>query len=287
VTRKGPRWILAFAACAALGLGGCDRIVRLVRGPGFDTNTLEAALDPAIGGPDTCVVIVDTASGAELYRYGDHAVCNRPLAPCATFHAPMALIGLDDGLITPRTVWRWDLSPQPSSLWRQDANLASAFQWAPPWWWRRLATAIGPPRFAQRLQAFGYGQGRPIGDPQAFWQGPVAGGGLFISTNNQAAFLGRLYRGQLPVSPGAAAAVQGLMIEERRGDTVLSGLVGSCPSIADNSRNLGWWAGRIKSPKRDLIFAISIEGQNALPGLEIRRRTTPILVQAGLLPPRP
>jgi hypothetical protein len=67
---------------------------------------------------------------------------------------------------------------------------------------------------------------------------------------------------------------------------VLSGLVGSCPSIADNSRNLGWWAGRIRSAKRDLIFAMSIEGQNALPGLEIRRRATPIFEQVGLLPAR-
>ena len=275
---------LIVVAATAFCLGGCERIQRLIHGPGFDTAVLDAQLDPAIGGPDTCVVIVDTASGAELYRYGDHAVCNRPLAPCATFNAPMALIGLDAGALKPDTVWPWDGSAQPSEEWRKDSNLASAFQWDTPWWWRRLAQAIGPDRFAQRLSAFGYGQGRPVGDPLAFWLGPAAGGGLFISSNNQAAFLRKLYLGQLPVSPAAVQTVQGLMSEETRGDTALSGLTASCPSIADNSRNLGWWIGRIQSRKRDVIFAMSIEGQNALPGMEIRSRAEPILVRAGLLP---
>ncbi len=276
--------ILALAAASALALSGCGRIQRLIHGPGFSTDILDAQLDPTIGGPDTCVVIFDTASGAELYRYGDHAVCNRPLAPCDTFNAPMALIGLDLGAVQPGTVWPWDGSAQPSQQWRKPSDLASAFQWNTPWWWRRLAQTIGPDRFAQRLSAFGYGQGRPIGDPLAFWQGPAAGGGLFISSNDQAAFLRKLYTGRLPVSPAAAGTVQSLMVQETRGDAVLSGLMASCASIADSSRSLGWWIGRIKSPKRDVVFAISIEGQNALPGMEIRSRAEPIFAQAGLLP---
>jgi len=278
------RFGLPLLLAAVLGVGGCDRVQRLIHGPGFDTAVLDAQLDPAIGGPDTCVVIVSPRDGSELYRYGDHAVCNRPLAPCDTFKAPMALIGLDLGAITPATVWPWDRSAQPSDQWRKDSNLAAAFQWDTPWWWRRLAGAIGPDRFAQHLSAFGYGQGRPIGDPLAFWLGPAAGGGLFISSNNQAAFLRKLYRDGLPVSPAAAHTVQGLMVEETRGNTTLSGLTASCPSIADNSRNLGWWIGRIKSPNQDVVFAMSIEGQNALPGMEIRSRAEPILAQAGLLP---
>jgi beta-lactamase class D len=275
---------LLAAAMAAVALGGCDRIQHLIHGPGFDTQGLEAAIDPVVGGPDTCAVILEEKDGEELYRYGDHAVCNRPLAPCATFNAPMALIGLNSGVIRPDTVFPYDGSKQPAEEWRRDANLASAFQSGAPWWWRKLAQAIGPARFGQSLAAMGYGQGKPLGDPLAFWQGPAAGGGLFISTNGQAAFLRRLYLGKLPVSAQAARTVQGLMVEEKRGPVTLSGLIGSCPSIADGSRNLGWWVGRIQGPSRTLIFAISIEGANALPGLEIRTRVTPIMAQFGLLP---
>ena len=278
------RILLLAAVASALGLGGCDRVGRLIHGPDFNTQTLDTELDRVVGGPDTCVVMVDTQDGEELYRYGDHAVCNRPLAPCATFNAPMALIGLDMGAVKPDTIWPWDGSPQPSAQWRAASKLSDAFQWDTPWWWRRLAGTIGDDRFAQRLSSFNYGQGRPVGDPLAFWLGPAAGGGLFISSNDQAAFLRRLYMGRLPVSADAAKTVEGLMVQESRGDADLSGLTASCASLADNSRNLGWWIGRIRSPKRDVTFAISMEGQNALPGMEIRSRVTPVLVQAGLLP---
>ncbi len=290
MTSPRPRLALVAAAAACLALGACERIQHLIHGPGFDAQALDSALDPAIGGPDTCVVILDTHSGEELYRYGDHAVCNRPLAPCATFNAPMALIGLDSGVITPAMVFPYDGSVQPSAEWRRDTDLATAYRWDTPWWWRKLAQLIGPFRFGEALSAMGYGQGQPLGDPLAFWQGPAAGGGLFISTNRQADFLRRLYGVQLfvgknKVSLPAVLAVESLMVEEKRGDTTLSGLVASCPSIADNSRNLGWWVGRIQGPRRDVIFAMSIEGQNALPGMEIRTRVTPILAQVGLLPP--
>jgi hypothetical protein len=43
--------------------------------------------------------------------------------------------------------------------------------------------------------------------------------------------------------------------------------------------------GRIQGPRHDVIFAMSIEGANALPGMELRTRAEPILAQAGLLPP--
>ena len=272
------------ALLAAFCLSACDRVQHLLHGPGFDTAAFETALDPVIGGPDTCVVIDDAKNGEELYRYGDHAVCNRPLAPCATFNAPMALIGLDAGVITPATVYPYDGSAQPTAVWRKDSDLATAFQWDTPWWWNKLAVGIGPDRFAKWLSAMGYGPGKVVGDPSAFWQGPAAGGGLFISTGDQAAFLRKLYAGGLPVSAAAAKTLEALMVEDRRGDAVVSGMVASCPSIADASRNLGWWVGRIDSPKRSLVFAMSIEGQNALPGMEIRTRMTPILIQAGLLP---
>ncbi len=282
--RPGARPLVALAALVALCLAGCDRVQHLVKGPGFNTAELEAGFDSAIGGPDTCVVMLDTADGAKLYQYGSPSACNRPLAPCATFNAPMALIGLEEGVIKPDTVWPYDDSHQPSAEWRKDTDLAAAFQWGAPWWWARLAKAVGPDRFTQRLTAFGYGQGKPVGDPLAFWQGPAAGGGLFISTSDQAGFLRRLYRGALPVSPASAATVQGLMAPDRHGEATLSGMTGSCASIADNSRNLGWWVGRIAGSAHDVTFAISMEGQNALPGMEIRSRATPILQRAGLLP---
>jgi beta-lactamase class D len=281
---------LALLTAAAVALAGCDKLPGRAAAAAFDKDQLEAALDPSVGGPDTCMVITDVGSGAELYRYGAQSVCNRPLAPCNTFNIPLALIGLDDGQMKPGETWAWDGKVQPYKAWEHDTDLAGAWRSGAGWFFQRLAREIGPARFRQQLSAFGYGQGAPVGNPEAFWQGPAAGGGLFISTRGQAQFLRKLALGTLPVKPEASRAVQALSADLTRGATALSDLGASCPSTADATRNVSWWVGRIQGadvagkPGRDLVFALSIESQNPLPGNEIRSRALPIFSRVGLLP---
>lgn len=269
------------AVLGALVLAGCQG-----SGPGLniDKDRFEAALDPAVGGPDTCLVIDDLKTGAELYRYGAESVCNRPLAPCGAFQVPLTVIGLSDGKVRPGEVWRWDGQVQPYRVWERDMDLADAWRTGAGWWFQRLALAIGADRFKQQLSAFAYGQGAPIGRADSFWMGPAAGGGLYLSTRNQAQVLRKLAMGSLPARPEAQAAVQALMADQTRGQTRLYDIGSSCPSIADASRDVSWWAGRIAGPSRDLVLALSIESQRPLSGLEIRSRMLPILTAAGLLP---
>jgi len=283
VSPRAPRALLLLAA-ATLTIAGCGKVPGLGPKAGFDKTRLEAALDPSVGGPDTCMVIDDVKTGAEVYRYGAQSACNRPLAPCGTFQIPLALIGLSDGKLKPGETWAWDGKVQPYKAWQHDTDLSGAWRSGAGWFFQRLAVAIGPDRFKQQLSAFGYGQGAPVGRPDSFWRGPAAGGGLFLSTRNQTDFLRRMAKGDLPVKPDAASTVQGLMADVTRGTTALSDIGASCPSIADASRDVSWWIGRIQSPERDLVFALSIESQNPLPGFEIRSRIVPIFTDVGLLP---
>jgi beta-lactamase class D len=283
VKPAGPRVALLIAA-AALVLSGCD----LIPGHGsklkLDKDRFEAALDPAVGGPDTCVVLKDVERGTELYRYGAQSACNRPLAPCATFQVPMTVIGLSDGKVSRVEVWKWDGKVQPYKAWEKDMDLETAWRLGARWWFQRLATSIGPDRFKQTLSSFGYGQGAAVGRPDAFWMGPAAGGGLYVSTRNQADILRKLARTALPAKPEAQGTVQALMADTVRGQTQLYDIGASCPSIGDSSRNVSWWIGRIKGPTNDLVFALSIESANPLSGMEIRSRMLPILTDAKLLP---
>ncbi len=275
---------LMLLAAAALLASGCDKLPERA-GPGFDKARLEAALDPAVGGPDTCVLIEDVKSGAEVFRYGAQSVCNRPLAPCATFNIPLTLIGLDDAKVKPGETWTWDGKPQKFRLWERNTDLAGAWRSGAGWFFQKLARDIGPARFKQQLSAFGYGQGEVVGDPERFWLGPSEGGGLFISTRDQADFLRKAALGSLSVKPETIKAVQALQADQTRGDVTLTSQGANCPSNHDASRDVSWWVGRIQGPARDVVFALSIESQNPLPGTEIRSRTLPILTQAGLLPP--
>jgi beta-lactamase class D len=289
VSRTRPRSIFLIAAVAALALSGCDRI----HGGKFDLDAdrFEAALDPAVGGPDTCFVLKDVATGAKLYQYGREVVCGRPLTPCATFQIPMTVIGLSDGKVSPGDVWKWDGKVQPFGAWQHDMDLKGAWRTGAEWWFQRLALAIGQDRFKHALSDFGYGQGGPAGRPDAFWMGPAAGGGLYLTTHDQVDILRKLARGALRgAKPEAQGAVQDLMADTTRGDTELYDLGASCPSISDSSRDVSWWIGRIRAPQtaghgRDLVFALSIDSERPLSGVEIRARMLPILTKAGLLPP--
>jgi beta-lactamase class D len=275
------------AGLLAMLLTGCSP---LGKGPApLDEDKVEAAVDHSLGGGETCVVLTDVASGRVLYQYGNAGVCMRGLPPCATFDIANDLIGQDLGVITPATVFKWDGAPQPVKAWETDADLLKAFKVSIGWWQQRLASAVGHDRYVEQLKALNYGTRDPAGPVQSFWMGSRHGGGLWISTRQQADFLRRLYAGQLPVKPAAAGLMQQLMVDETRTDAKggqyeVSGRPGDCASVSDNSRSVGWWVGRLRSPSRDLAFAFSIESAGAPPGHEVRDRAKNILADAGLWP---
>jgi beta-lactamase class D len=279
------------AGVAALALAGCGRVKAPAGTPGapeaFDKARLEAAIDSKFGGIGACVVIADTASGRQLYRYGSHQVCMRQLPPCSTFKIPNSLIGLDAGVVTPTTVLKWDGTPQRVSAWEHDADMRTAFKQSIVWWYQRVARQIGKPAYEERLKAFDYGDHEPDGPVDRFWLGPSPGAqGLLISTEQQVDFLHRLYGGKLPVKPASAAFVKSIMVDETRGSSVMSGKTGTCPTDLRQSRQVGWWVGRLQSPPHDYLFAVSLEGANdeSLPGGELSERVKSAFAAAGLWP---
>lgn len=283
---------LALVVAATLVASGCSKVEQAVKGVAgaptpFDKAKLDAAIDKSMGGPSTCVVLLDAGSGAEAYRYGLNAACERELPPCSTFHIASTLIALDTGEATPASVFKWNHEPQPAKSWERDVDLTTAFKQSIDWVFQGLARQAGAATLAARLKALGYGNGVVTGPIDGFWQGARTGGGLAISTRAQARFLRRLYAGGLPVKPESAAFVTANMVDEIRGGSTISGRMGTCPTLADGSRQVGWYIGRITGPKSDYLFAASIEGANALPGLEVQTRLKYDLAQAGAWPAMP
>ena len=278
---------LALAACGPGGKVDIKLPVKLPFGaPAFDHDQLESAIDNSFGGVGVCVVIDDTASGRQVYRYNAPSTCMLRLPPCETFEIANDLIGLDAGLATPQTRFKWDGTPQPVKAWEHDADMKTAFRQSMTWWQQRVAEMAGAPLYQRELKDLDYGNRSPAGPLSGFWLGPSAGGGLAISTNEQASFLHRLYSGSLPVKPQSLAYVEQLMLDETRGGSIMSGKAGSCPSAQDSSRQVSWWVGRLKTPKHDYVFAASTETPNdsSLPGVEIERRVKSAFADAGLWP---
>jgi beta-lactamase class D len=277
--KAAPGRVLA-ALIIPLALGACTPPAR----DQVDKDKLNADIDSAIGGLGTCVIVQDTQTGRKVYQYGHYDICSRPLPPCETFEAPAALIGLDAGLVTPQTVFKWDGTPQPTKLWQTDANLSQAFQNSNGWWFARLSQQIGHDRYASALRSFDYGSKDPAGPITSFWRGPAQGGSLGISPGGQADFMRRLYTGKLAVKPASLQAVQALLQDETRGTATMSGLAASCPDQADRARGVGWWVGRLKSPQRDLVFAAVVEAAEPPPGSDVGASLKEAFADAGLWP---
>ncbi len=249
-------------------------------------STLESAIDRQMGGVGTCVILADMRTGDVLYQYNSDKACKAPLPPCATFDIVTDLIGLDQGLVTPTSVAKWDGSPQPVKAWQTDADITKATKNQIDWWFQRLAGAIGHDRYVSALKRFDYGDRTVAGPLPLFWQGPHSGGGLTITTRQQVDFLRRLYMGKLPVKPATAKFVQTLMANEARdgGRYRMSAETGSCPSQADGSSSVGWTVGRLKTPNRDIVFAASVVAADAPPGEEIEQTLKDTFANAGLWP---
>lgn len=65
-------------ALVALGLAACSPGAPR----GVDKGRLDEAVSDAIGDPNTCLLMAETASGRVVYRYNTATVCDRALPSC-------------------------------------------------------------------------------------------------------------------------------------------------------------------------------------------------------------
>ena len=66
--------------------------------------------------------------------------------------------------------------------------------------------------------------------------------------------------------------------------TATGGRGASCPSVADGSRSVGWAEGVVAGSQPPLLYSAVMEGQTALPGIEMNTRLAQVFLTAGLTP---
>ena len=58
----------------------------------------------------------------------------------------------------------------------------------------------------------------------------------------------------------------------------------SCPSVADGSRSVGWAEGVVPGSTPPLLYSAVMEGEAALPGIEMNTRLAQVFLDTGLTP---
>jgi beta-lactamase class D len=155
-------------------------------------HTAAPPLPPPVAAGE-CVILAPLDGTAAIVAGGDE--CDRRTLPASTFKVPHALIALDTGVVTARTVMKWDGQKKAFPAWERDHTLDSAIKASVVWFFQRAASQIGRDRELQHLRAFGYGSQTFAREVDRFW----LNGDLQISPREQVAFLTRMFSYQLPV----------------------------------------------------------------------------------------
>jgi beta-lactamase class D len=151
-----------------------------------------STLSPATVGPGECVVFAPLG-GQEIVVGGDE--CSRRTLPASTFKVPHALVALDTGVVTDKTVIKWDGKTRDYPGWNRDQTLDSAIKMSAVWVFQQFAVAIGRDRELAHLRAFHYGSATFEHGVTDFW----LNGDLTITPVEQVAFLKRMFTYDLPV----------------------------------------------------------------------------------------
>lgn len=215
---------------------------------------------PVVAGE--CVVVAPLDGGPERVIGGDE--CDRRTLPASTFKVPHALIALDTGVVTDKTVMKWDGKTKDFPAWEHDQTLASAIRSSVVWFFQRAATSIGREPELARLRAFRYGSQTFTREVDRFW----LNGDLLISPREQVDFLRRMFSYDLPVDRRHIDTVKAAMTMPagkllnasgehpfplaRPAGTVARLKTGN--GTVDGER-ASWVVGEIEAPGRAYVFA--------------------------------
>lgn len=202
-------------------------------------------------GLDGTFVLLEADSGAAVGH--DHERARQALVPASTFKIPHTLTGLASGAVgSVDEVLPYGGAPQPFPTWERDMSLRQAIELSAVPIYQTLARRIGADRMRAGLATLDYGNGRIGGAVDRFWlDGP-----LRISAIDQARFLVRLARGELPLPAAVQAATREIVALERRDGATLYGKTGwqNAPAAG-----VGWWVGWVDDGERIHAFALNLD----------------------------
>ncbi|AWV03062.1 class D beta-lactamase [Burkholderia sp. JP2-270] len=255
----------------------------------FATGLLAAASASA---RPVCTVVADAATGQTLVRQGD---CATRVTPASTFKVAISLMGFDAGFLkdehTPTLDFHAGYPDWGGAPWREPTDPARWIKLSIFWYSEQVAQALGPARFQQYTNAFGYGNTDVTGK-----QGELSGvmgawvnSSLRISPLEQVAFMRKILHRTLPVSTHAYDMTERItLIDAQPGGWTVHGKTGTgSPGLKyDAAHAYGWFVGWATKGPRTLVFANLIQDdKRQTPNAGLRSRDTFLAALPALAEP--
>jgi len=206
---------------------------------------------PLFGETPGCFVLYDVGAGRMQVVNPERAGLRH--RPASTFKIANSLVALETGAVRDEhEVIPYGGAPQPFTAWEKDMAMREAIVASSVPVYQQIARRIGLPRMQAQLERLDYGNRQTGALVDRFWlDGP-----LEISAIEQARFLARLAKQELPLSPRSQAIVRNLLRIETRGAMTLYGKTGW---VFSGTPQLGWWVGWIERGDRVYSFALNLD----------------------------
>lgn len=198
-----------------------------------------------------CFLLYDLKKKAYTQYHPER--CRTRFLPASTFKITNTLIGLETGVITGKDFsLKWDSVDRKNAKWNRDLDLQTAFQVSGVWFYQEVARRIGEKRMQAYVKKLKYGNRDISGGIDQFW----LTGGLRISSEEQVAFLQKIYHNQLPVSKRSIDILKEIMIlDDQQGYTLRAKTGWAIPT----GRNVGWFVGYLEREGNVYFFATNVE----------------------------
>jgi beta-lactamase class D/beta-lactamase class D OXA-1 len=216
---------------------------------------------------DGCFLIYSVNGRKMVSEYSPGNRCNQRLAPDSTFKIALSLMAFNQGIIDPKTIFKWDGIKGELPDWNQDQTPSSWLTYSVVWVSQHITRQLGLTRVKHYLDAFNYGNKDFSGDPGkgnglAFaW----LSSSLKISAYEQLTFLRELITKELPLSPGAVDnTIQNMYLGTLKNGYKYYGKTGS-GRHGRNEREAhpsklrdGWFVGFIEGDDKKYVFVSNL-----------------------------
>lgn len=234
----------------------------------FLSVALSVFLTSAAIASEKCFLLVE--NNKILMQEGEG--CVERFAPASTFKIALAVMGYDTGILEDATHPQWnfqegDVDSIPQ--WRRPQTPTTWIKYSCVWFSQKLTRRLGMEKIKAYLAAFAYGNQDMFGD-----KGKNNGltrawlsSSLQISPQEQSIFLGKLTRGELPVSEEAQQKVRELLFIEALPERwslygkTDSGSLLNADGTQDTKRQIGWFVGWLQKEERRVVFVTVIQDE--------------------------
>jgi beta-lactamase class D len=196
------------------------------------------------------ILIYDESSNQ--YTSSDFGIAKTKFSPASTFKIPNTVVGLESGLYSENSIFKYDGKKRMSKEWEKDLNLREAFQESCVPCYQELARKVGEDQMRSILDSMRYpGMNFDKKSLDNFWLTE----GSEISSLEQVDFLRRLVTKQFPLKEGTLTSLKNIMVA----DTTKYGIMYAKTGFGESEgKYLGWYVGYIQKPKNRIYFSTVI-----------------------------